>query len=81
MRNFNNIFKSKECNDNPTTNNTNQKVLGLTWCTENDTFVFDLKNLVTLAEDLKPTKPNILRISVEFMIQLVWYLQLYYNLD
>ena len=50
---------------------TNQKVLCLTWCTEYDTFVFDLKNLVTLAEVLKPTKRNILRISAKFMIQLV----------
>ena len=71
MRNFNNIFNSKGGNDNPSASNTNQKVLGLTWCTEYDTFVFDLKNLVTLAEDSKPTKRNILRISAKFIIQLV----------
>ena len=33
-----------------------KKVIGITWCKENDTFVFDFKNLVTLAEELKPTK-------------------------
>ena len=49
-------FNSQESNDNPTTSNTNRKVLGITWCTENNSFVFDFKNLVTLAEDLKPTK-------------------------
>ena len=38
----------------------------LTWCTKNDTFVFDFKTLVTLAEDLKPTKQNILEISAMF---------------
>ena len=59
-------FNYKESNGNLTTNNTNRKVLSLTWCTENDTFVFDLKNLVTLAEDLKPTKRNMLRISAMF---------------
>ena len=40
-----------------------KKVLGITWSKENDTFVFDFKNLVTLAEELKPTKRNTLRIS------------------
>ena len=59
-------FNSQESNGNPTTSNTNRKVLGITWCTENNSFVFDFKNLVTLAEDLKPTKRNILRISVMF---------------
>ena len=59
-------FNSQQSNDKPTTNNTNRKVLGITWCTENDTFAFDFKNLVTLAEDLKPTKRNILRISAMF---------------
>ena len=49
-------FNSQESNDNPTTSNTNRKVLGITWCTKNNSFVFDFKNLVTLAEDLKPTK-------------------------
>ena len=71
MRNFNSIFNSKGGNDNPTASSTNQKVLGLTWCTEYDTFAFDLKNLVTLAEVLKPTKRNILRIRAKFVIQLV----------
>ena len=64
--NLQRYFNSKESNDNPTTSNTNRKVPGLTWCTENDTFVFDFKNLVTLAEDLKPDKRNILRISAMF---------------
>ena len=59
-------FNYKESNGNLTTNNTNRKVLSLTWCTENDTFVFDFKNLVTLAENLKPTKRNMLRISAMF---------------
>ena len=38
----------------------------MTWCAQNDTFVFDFKNLITLAEDLKPTKQNILQISAMF---------------
>ena len=59
-------FNYKESNGNLTTNNTNRKVLSLTWCTENDTFVFDFKNLVTLAENLKPTKRNMLRVSAMF---------------
>ena len=59
-------FNYKESNGNLTTNNTNRKVLSLTCCTENDTFVFDFKNLVTLAENLKPTKRNMLRISAMF---------------
>ena len=59
-------FNSKERNGNPGTSNTNRKVLGVTWCTENETFVFDFKTLVTLAEGLKPTKRNILRISAMF---------------
>ena len=33
---------------------------------ENDTLVFYFKNLVTLAENLKPTKRNILQISAMF---------------
>ena len=33
---------------------------------ENDTFAFNFRNLVTLAEDLKPAKRNILRISTMF---------------
>ena len=59
-------FNSKESNDNLITSNTNQEVLGLTWCTENNTFVIDFKNLVTLAEDLKPTKQNILQTNAMF---------------
>ena len=75
-------FNYKESNGNLTTNNTNREVLSLTWCTENDTFVFDLKNLVTLAEDLKPTKRNMLRISAMFYDPLaLLYLQLFHNLD
>ena len=41
-------------------------MLGLTWCMENDTFVFKFNNLVTLAKHLKPAKRNILLISAMF---------------
>ena len=44
----------------------NWKVLGSTWCKENDTSVFDFKNLVTLAEYFKPTKQNILQVSAMY---------------
>ena len=64
--NLQQYFNSKESNDNPTTSNTNRKILGLTWCTENDTFDFDFKNLVALAEYLKTAKRNILRNSAMF---------------
>ena len=58
-----------------------KKVLGITWGKENDTFVFDFKNLVTLAEELKPTNEIHYELVRCFMNKLVLYLQLYYNLD
>ena len=64
-------FNSKLSNYNLTTSNTIRKVPGVTWCTKNDTFVFDFKNSVTLAE--------IYHELVQcFMIHFV---QLYHNLD
>ena len=54
MRNFNYILILKKAMIiYLTTSNTNRKVRGLSWCTGNDSFVFDFKNLVILAEDLK----------------------------
>ena len=67
MRNFNNILIQKKAMTIPRLLNTNRKVLGITWCMENDTFVFDFKNLVTLAENLKPTKRNILQIKCDVL--------------
>ena len=43
-----------------------RKVLGLNWSTKNDEFIYDMKGTVDLAEQLKPTKRNILKISALF---------------
>ena len=48
------------------------KVLGLNWSTKNDEFIYDMKGIVDLAEELKPTKRNILKISAMFYDPLRW---------
>ena len=42
-----------------------EKVLGLTWNTSTDSFVFRLDRLVDLARSLKPTKRNLLKIAAK----------------
>ena len=41
-------------------------MLGLDWCTENDTINFEFNSIIALTEALQPTKRKILRISAIF---------------
>ena len=43
-----------------------RKVLGINWDVNNDTFVFDFKEIITNAFELPATKRNILKISSMF---------------
>ena len=39
-----------------------RKVLGITWNKNNDKFVFDFSNLIEIANEINPTKRNILKL-------------------
>ena len=42
-----------------------RKVLGINWSTDNDEFIFQFDEVLTLAETLPPTKRNILKIGAK----------------
>ena len=48
------------------TTSTEQKVLGVRWNYVNDTFVFEMKEIASLARDIEPTKRNVVSIAARF---------------
>ena len=66
-KNLPTFINSKEHSINPTSIiDKTRKVLGLNWSSKNDQFTYDMKGIVDLAEQLEPTKINILKISAMF---------------
>ena len=43
-----------------------QKVLGVRWNFVSDHFVFDLREIATLARNIEPTKRNVISVTAEF---------------
>ena len=43
-----------------------QKVLGVQWNFVSDQFVFDLREIATLARNIEPTKRNVVSVTAKF---------------